>query len=256
MTHFHFSVIMTAQPLAAACAHGICPGGRLLFHDSKQHDHACHPHGLNCRCCDKLPAVPTAADPAAAHPLMGSGVKSSGKGGFHEGQWEVGQASHPPGFLSTEGTRQLSVCPRRDSRGERSPWLPLEMRPDSPGEPGMQPRTQEGKGNGNPLQYSYLENPMDGGAWWATVHGVAKSRPDPSSKATLWVKAQHEGALPPPCIVRNDPRVPHPGRPGARTAQGRAGSPMATPWTVAHQAPPSMGFSRQEYWSGVPLPSP
>ena len=34
-----------------------------------------------------------------------------------------------------------------------------------------------GEGNGNPLQYSYLENPMDGGAWWATlVHGVAKSR--------------------------------------------------------------------------------
>ena len=30
----------------------------------------------------------------------------------------------------------------------------------------------------------------------------------------------------------------------------------ATPWTVAYQAPPSMGFSRQEYWSGVPLPSP
>ena len=33
-----------------------------------------------------------------------------------------------------------------------------------------------GKENGNPLQYSCLENPMDGGAWWATVHGVAKSR--------------------------------------------------------------------------------
>ena len=32
-----------------------------------------------------------------------------------------------------------------------------------------------GEGNGNPLQYSCLENPMDGGAWWATVHGVAKS---------------------------------------------------------------------------------
>ena len=30
---------------------------------------------------------------------------------------------------------------------------------------------------------------------------------------------------------------------------------LATPWTVAHQAPPSRGFSRQEYWSGVPLPS-
>ena len=33
-----------------------------------------------------------------------------------------------------------------------------------------------GEGNGNTLQYSCLENPMDQGAWWATVHGVAKSR--------------------------------------------------------------------------------
>ena len=33
-----------------------------------------------------------------------------------------------------------------------------------------------GKGNGNPLQYSCLENPMDGGAWSATVHGVTKSQ--------------------------------------------------------------------------------
>ena len=32
-----------------------------------------------------------------------------------------------------------------------------------------------GEGNGNPLQYSCLENPMDRGAWWAKVHGVAKS---------------------------------------------------------------------------------
>ena len=31
---------------------------------------------------------------------------------------------------------------------------------------------------------------------------------------------------------------------------------VATPWTAAYQAPPSMGFSRQKYWSGVPLPSP
>ena len=30
---------------------------------------------------------------------------------------------------------------------------------------------------------------------------------------------------------------------------------LATPWTIAYQAPPSMGFSRQEYWSAVPLPS-
>ena len=32
-----------------------------------------------------------------------------------------------------------------------------------------------GEGNGNPLQYSCLENPMDRGAWWATVHGVTES---------------------------------------------------------------------------------
>ena len=33
-----------------------------------------------------------------------------------------------------------------------------------------------GEGDGTPLQYSWLENPMDGGAWWATIHGVAKSQ--------------------------------------------------------------------------------
>ena len=38
-----------------------------------------------------------------------------------------------------------------------------------------------GEGNGNPLQYSCLETRMDGGAWWATVHGVAKSQTGLSS---------------------------------------------------------------------------
>ena len=37
-------------------------------------------------------------------------------------------------------------------------------------------RYYDGEGNGTPLQYSCLENPMDGGAWWAVVHGVTKSR--------------------------------------------------------------------------------
>ena len=37
-------------------------------------------------------------------------------------------------------------------------------------------RETSGEGNGTPLQYSCLESPMDGGAWWAAVHGVAKSR--------------------------------------------------------------------------------
>ena len=37
-------------------------------------------------------------------------------------------------------------------------------------------RLVTGEGNGTPLQYSSLENPMDGGAWWAAVHAVAKSQ--------------------------------------------------------------------------------
>ena len=38
-----------------------------------------------------------------------------------------------------------------------------------------------GEGNGNPLQYSFLENPMDRGAWQATVHSIAKSQTQPST---------------------------------------------------------------------------
>ena len=37
-------------------------------------------------------------------------------------------------------------------------------------------RRYPGEGNGNPFQYSFLENPMDKGAWWATIHGVTKSQ--------------------------------------------------------------------------------
>ena len=44
------------------------------------------------------------------------------------------------------------------------------------GDPGSIPGSKKypGEGNGNPLQYSCLENTMDRGTWWATVHGVAK----------------------------------------------------------------------------------
>ena len=68
--------------------------------------------------------------------------------------------SHDYPFLGFAGglDRQESACSARDlgsiSGSRRSP----------------------GVGNGYPLQYSCLENSMDGGAWWATVHGVAKSR--------------------------------------------------------------------------------
>ena len=40
----------------------------------------------------------------------------------------------------------------------------------------MSPNVTNGEGNGTPVQYSYLENPTDGGAWWTAVHGVATNR--------------------------------------------------------------------------------
>ena len=50
--------------------------------------------------------------------------------------------------------------------------------PGSTGDMGSIPGSGRslGKGNGNPLQYSCLENPMNRGAWWATVHGDTKSQ--------------------------------------------------------------------------------
>ena len=69
---------------------------------------------------------------------------------------------------------------------------------------------------------------------------------------------------------RQPTRLPHPwDSPGKNTGVGchfllqcvnvkllSRVRPLVTPWTAAYQPPPSMGFSRQEYWSGVPLPSP
>ena len=55
------------------------------------------------------------------------------------------------------------------------------------GDPGLIPWSgrSPGEGNGNPLQYSCLENPMDGGAWWATIQGVTKSRTQLSDFTSL-----------------------------------------------------------------------
>ena len=82
-----------------------------------------------------------------------------------------------------------------------------------------------GGGNGNPLQCSCLENPRDGGAWWASVYGVTQS----------WTRLKRLSSSMLLFIVSNS---------------------FANPWSVAHQALLSMGFPRQKYWSGLPFTSP
>ena len=103
-----------------------------------------------------------------------------------------------------------------------------------------------GEGNGNPLQYSCLENSMDRGAWWTTVQGVAKSvagysswgpkKLDTTERLTL---SLFTSPVTNECQCLLLSHIQH-------------SNPMnCNPMTeVAHQAPLSMEFSRQEYWSG------
>ena len=140
-----------------------------------------------------------------------------------------------------------------------------------------------GGGNGNSLQYSCRENALDRGAWPATLHRVAKSKTQ--LKLLRLNMNLHEPATaaakslqlcPTLCdpIDGGPPGSPVPGILQARTLEWVAISfssawkgklkvkslsrvwLFVTPWSAAYQAPPSMGLSRQEYWSGVPLPSP
>ena len=52
-----------------------------------------------------------------------------------------------------------------------------------------------GEGNGNPLQYSCLENPLDRGAWWTTVHGVAESRIQLKRRSSMQTKGNKRQKL-------------------------------------------------------------
>ena len=64
-----------------------------------------------------------------------------------------------------------------------------------------------GEGNGTPLQYSCLENPMDGGAWWAAVHEVAKSWTQPSDFTHFSLSCIGEGnGNPLQCSCLENPR--------------------------------------------------
>ena len=78
-----------------------------------------------------------------------------------------------------------------------------------------------------------LRDPIDGSPPGSLVPGILQAR-------TLeWVAISFSNAWKRKVKVKSLSRV----------------RPLATPWTAAYQVPPSMGFSRQEYWNGVPLPS-
>ena len=76
-----------------------------------------------------------------------------------------------------------------------------------------------GEGNGNPLQYSCLENPMDGGAWWAAVHGVARSR----TRLSVFTFTFHFHALEKEMATHSSVlawRIPGMGKPGGLPSMG------------------------------------
>ena len=112
------------------------------------------------------------------------------------------------------------------------------------------------EGNGNPLQYSCLENPMDRGAWWATVHGVTKSRTRLKQFST-WLSLTNSTISD---ALIQEPRLPYCLIYLQCLLHACMLSPFsrvrlfATPWTVVCQAPLSMGFSRQGYWGRLPHP--
>ena len=74
--------------------------------------------------------------------------------------------SYLRGFPGGASGKELSCSLRRPRRPGFDPWVGKI--------PGL--GRSPGEGNGNPLLYSCLENPMDRGAWWATAHGVTKSQ--------------------------------------------------------------------------------
>ena len=93
--------------------------------------------------------------------------------GFSRKEYWSGLPFPPPGNLPDPGIKPMPpalVGFPGDSAGKES----ARNAEDQGSIPGL--KRPPGERNGNPLQYSFLENPMDGGAWQATVHGVAKSQ--------------------------------------------------------------------------------
>ena len=97
--------------------------------------------------------------------------------GFSRQEYWSGLPFPSPGDLPDPGTEPRSPVLQADALPSEPPGKP-ERQEESliAGQVYGSSRAYPGEGNGTPLQYSCLENPMDGGAWWAAVHGVEKSR--------------------------------------------------------------------------------
>ena len=103
-----------------------------------------------------------------------------------------------------------------------------------------------GEGNGNPLQYSCLENPRGRGAWWAAVCGVAQSwtrLKRLSSSSSMWLSGKKKNPPFDAGDVRDTDSIPGSGR---SSGEGTPSSVLAwrIPWTEEPGGLPSMGSHR------------
>ena len=99
--------------------------------------------------------------------------------------------------------RLREICSRMDAQVPYIKWYSVCIR----------------EGNGTPLQYSCLENPMDGGAWWAAVHGVAKSQ----TRLSHFTFTSHFHALEKEIATHSGVlawRIPGTGEPGGLPSMG------------------------------------
>ena len=129
---------------------GRCPEQHLL-------DRGCDAVGT-----DQLPDTGLAMAPADCHPAL--------------------CPRHPYPLVRLVGSWGVGDTEARDRMNHFPGVSEVKNLPANAGDTGLIPGSGRfpGGGNGNPLQYSCLENPMYRGAWWATVHGVAKSQTQPS----------------------------------------------------------------------------
>ena len=119
---------------------------------------------------------------------------------------------------------------------------------------------EAGEGNGTPLQYSYLENPMDGGAWYSAVHGVAKSQ----TRLSDFTFTFHFHALEKEMATHSSVlawRIPGTGEPGELLSMGlhrvrQDGSDLAAAAAAALRHPFPLGLGGPLSYLGKPCNTP